>query len=70
MFFFASQIQFLHTSILSLERKPPTTGTTIDIFLKDFRHFSIDFKTPEECADTLESLENLSHPSGCGQKHM
>ena len=58
--------QFLHTSTLSLERRPPTTGTNIEVLLKDFRHFFLDFKTQEECSDVIEALEMLSRPGGWG----
>lgn len=63
------EITFLHTSTLSLERRPPTTGTNIEVLLKDFRHFFLDFKTQEECSDVIESLEMLSRPGQLDKLH-
>ncbi|XP_019851708.1 PREDICTED: myotubularin-related protein 9-like [Amphimedon queenslandica] len=63
------EIMFLHTSILLLERQNPSTGTLINVTLKDFRRFSIDFPDVESCNDVFESLEMLSHPGRIDKLH-
>jgi len=50
----------LHTSIDRLEHKPGSN--TAVMFLKDFRKFSLEFPTPEECQDMIDALEVLSQP--------
>lgn len=47
--------------MLSVEKRPPATGSTASIVLKDLRHFMLEFHTPEECGDVVDSLETLSH---------
>jgi len=54
------EIMVLHTSIDRLEHKPGSN--TAIMFLKDFRKFSLEFPTPEECQDMIDALEVLSQP--------
>lgn len=56
-------LQFLYTAVMNMERKSPTPSVVLEIVLKDFRHFSLAFKTPEDCNDVADSLEQLSRPS-------
>ena len=57
----AFSVQFLHTSISTTERRPPTNGTVLIVFLKDFRRFSLEFKSSEDCLDIANALDILSH---------
>ena len=52
--------------MLSVEKRPPATGNGALVVLKDLRHFVLEFRTPEECGDVVDSLEALSHPGRRG----
>ena len=54
--------QVLHTSIASIERRPPTNTTALVILLKDFRRFILEFQTTEECTDVADAMDILSRP--------
>jgi hypothetical protein len=40
--------------------------TNAVVYLKDFRRFSFDYKTPEDCQDMVDALEVLSKPGTTG----
>ena len=55
-----SSLQILHMSINHIEHKAVTTNAVV--YLKDFRRFSFEYQTPEDCQDMVDALEALSKP--------
>ena len=55
-----SALQILHTSIDHIEHRAMTTNAVV--YLKDFRRFSLEYKTLEDCQDMVDALEVLSKP--------